>query len=113
MKDEYLILQGNRNLTDGLWDIELPLQKIYKVPKPIKFQDSQRIPKHSLSEMIRKNETKKDLSLYLNATCFSPVHSTFIKSIKNIQFTTQPGLTSKLVTKHIFTSSTTTKGQIN
>ena len=63
--------------------------------------------------IIRKNETKTDIASYLRAVFFGHVHSTFIKSIKTNQFTTCPGLTSKVVTKHISTIITTTKLHIN
>ena len=51
--------------------------------------------------------------MYLHASCFVHVHSTFIKAINNNRFTKWSGLTSKLVTKQLSTSITTTKGKIN
>ena len=56
---------------------------------------------------------KTDLASYLHAASFSPVHSTFIKAINNNQLNTCPGLTLKLVTKHLATSIATTKLHIN
>ena len=86
------------------------------VPKPSKDQDFtgfQPIPEHSISVIIRKNETKTDLFSYLHAACFSTVHSTLIKSIKNNQFTTWPTLTSTLFTKQLSTGITITKEHTN
>ena len=116
IKYEDLILQEKRNLTGGLWYIALPVPNIYIVPKPSKnqyFTVFQPIPEHSLSVIIRKIDTKTDLASYLHAACFSPVHSVFIKYIRNNQFTTCPVLTSKFVTKHLSTSIANTKGHIN
>ena len=116
VKKEYLILQVNRNLTDVLWDIILPVQNKYIVPTPSKGQDStvlQPIPEHSILVIIRKSETKIDLASYLHAACFSAVHSNFTKFISNNQLTTRPGLTSKLLIKHLSASIDTTKGYIN
>ena len=33
-----------------------------------------------------RNDTKKDLAAYLHVACFSPLHSTLIKSVNNNQF---------------------------
>ena len=54
-----------------------------------------------------------DLVSYVNATCFSHVHSTFIKATNNIQYNTWPGLTSELLPKHLSKIIATTKGHIN
>ena len=51
--------------------------------------------------------------MYLHVACFGTLHHTFIKVIRNNKFTTWPGLTSKLLTKHLSTIITTTKRQIH
>ena len=116
MKDEDLILQGKRNLTGGLWDIAIPVKKKSRVPQPSKYQEFtvfQPIIEHSLSVLIRKNETKTYLVSYIYASWFSPLNSALIKAIKSNQFNTRPGLTLKLVSKKLPTSITTTKRHIN
>ena len=55
MKNEYFILQGKINLTDGLWYIIPPVQNKYIVPEPSKDQYYtvfQPIPEHSLAVII-------------------------------------------------------------
>ena len=86
MEKEYLILQVYRNLTDGLWDIALPVKNEYIVPTPSKDQNFtalQPISEHSISVIILKSDTKTDLASYIHAACFSPSQSPFTKSINN------------------------------
>ena len=67
-KNNKKILQGPRNYTYGLWDINIPLQ-----------------PKHtqqSMSVIIQKNKAKKDLIQFYHAACFSPSVTTFYKAVK-------------------------------
>lgn len=93
-KDKKLILQGHRNLNDGLWDIHLsrdPLQ---------------------VNVILRKNMLKRDLATFLHAACFSPCTATFVKAIKNGNFATWPGLTEKLVTKFLAPSIATARGHM-
>jgi hypothetical protein len=59
------------------------------------------------------NSNKKDLINYLHAACFSPVKSTGITAIKNGHFTSWPGLTEHAVEKHLYKSTSTTKGHLN
>jgi hypothetical protein len=59
------------------------------------------------------NSNQKDLISYLHAACFSPVKSTWITAIKNGNFTSWPGLTEQAVEKHLYKSTSTTKGHLN
>ena len=53
------------------------------------------------SVIIRRYKTKSDLAQYLHGSCFSPVHSTFLKSIKNNHLLTWLGLNSNIVSKKV------------
>ena len=64
----------------------------------------------SINLTIRKNEKKKDLITFLHGTMCSIVPITWIKEIKNNQFTTWTGLTTDLVTKHLPASIFTAEG---
>ena len=66
----------------------------------------------TLSVIIRKNQTKADLARYLHAACFSPVKSTWKKSIQNNHFTTWPGLTLQLILNHLPLSQATVQGHV-
>ena len=49
--------------------------------------DTQQINNHKLALLTRKNETKHDTATFLTATCFNPVKSIMLQSIKNNYFT--------------------------
>ena len=53
--------------------------------------------------------TKSDLAIYYHRTAFFPVPSTFIAAINKGKFSTWPGLTSKLISKHLPKSLATEK----
>jgi hypothetical protein len=59
------------------------------------------------------NSNQKDLINYLHAACFSPVKSTWITAIKNVHFTSWPGLTEHAVEKNLSKSTSTTKDHLN
>ena len=54
--------------------------------------------------------TKPYLTMYYHRAAFSPVPTTFITAIKNGNFSTCPGLTSELISKHLPKSLATAKG---
>jgi hypothetical protein len=49
----------------------------------------------------------------LHAPCFSPVKSTWIKAIKNGNFSSWPGLNEHSVEKYLSKSTSTAKGHLN
>jgi hypothetical protein len=59
------------------------------------------------------NNNQKDLISYLHAACFSPVKSTWIKEIKNGNFSSWPGLNEHSVEKYMSKSTSTAKGHLN
>jgi hypothetical protein len=59
------------------------------------------------------NNNQKDLINYLHAACFSPVKSTWIKAIKNGNFSSWPGLNEHSVEKYLSKSTSTAKGHLN
>jgi hypothetical protein len=83
-KDKQCILQGKRNITDGLWDIAIPSTRALPRHTP---------PSHpQLNAIIRKDLSKTQLVQYLHGCCGSPVLSTWKKAIKNGNFITWPGI---------------------
>ena len=78
LKNQQLVLQGNRNLTDGLWDVPMPVQ--YPTFQP------------TINVIIKRNQTKIQLAEYLHKFSFSPAISTFLKAIKKGHFITWPGI---------------------
>ena len=54
--------------------------------------------------------TKPDLAMYYHRAAFSLIPTTFISAINNGNFSTWPGLTSDLISKHLPKSTATAKG---
>ena len=67
----------------------------------------------SLAVIIQKKKTHMELAQYLHAACFSPVKSTFVKGIKNNHFTSWPGLTPNIITKHLPDAVATVQGHLH
>ena len=53
--------------------------------------------------------TKPDLAMYYHRAAFSPVPTTFISAINNGNFSTWPGITAELISKHLPKSLATVK----
>jgi hypothetical protein len=70
-------MYGSRDPTSHLWRVDLK-QKMK--------------PKIAQYNHAHDNNNQKDLINYLHAACFSPVKSTWIKAIKNGNFSSWPGL---------------------
>ena len=71
------------------------------------------MPPNKLNVVIRKRELKSDLAAFLHGALFSPVTSTLTKAIDNNHFISWPGLTTKLIKKHLPKSVATAKGHLN
>ena len=56
---------------------------------------------NKINVVIRKRELKSDLASFLHGALFSPVTSTLTKAIDNNHFISWPGLTTKLIKKHL------------
>ena len=109
IKDTKCIIHGNRNFSDGLWDVKIP-----HVQSPLKIKSSAHnlnhglnyvvhMPnmkistykiQHSINAIIRKQQTKSKLWTYLHRCCGSPAISTWRKAIQNDNFITWPVIDS-------------------
>ena len=90
IKDSRVVMQGNRNLEDGLWDIP--------IEKPIC---------HKALAIITRDKMKKELIQYLHGCCFSPTPLTFLRAIKNGKFLAWPGLNIVNITRFLTAYITT------
>jgi hypothetical protein len=97
-KNGKCVMHGSRDRKSHLWRVSLKQR----------FGTNQVHCNHA-----HDNSNQKDLINYLHAACFSPVKSTWIKAIKNGNFTSWPGLTEDAVEKHLSKSTSTTKGHLN
>ena len=93
-KNAKIILSGQRNKVDGLWDIALQ--------NPTNKPSNVTINKQSLhaNAIIQKNLPKTHLAQYLHACAYSPALPTFKKAINNGQFITWPSI-ENLNFKHL------------
>lgn len=107
IKNGQVIIIGKRNATNGLWNI--PLAPKEKPPTPT---SSPRNVRHSANGAIQNVGTKQDLAAYFHACNFSPLPSTFLRAIKRGHYSSWPGLTDSLVTKHLPKSRATSKGHL-
>ena len=93
------VLNGTRNTSDGLWDVIIETSH----PKPpitaIIIQQE--------NSVLRLDKKKSELASCLHTAEGCPKRSTFIQVINNGNFITWPGLTSKIISKHIPLSLTT------
>ena len=106
MKHNQLIITGLRNHTNGLWNT--PME-----PTPHAQQPSKQSHLNQAKGIIRHDTTNRKLAQYFHASAFSPVNSTFIAAINNGHFTSWPGLSASLISKHLPQSPFTVKGHLD
>ena len=92
-------LQGFRDKRSGLYLTPLQPETPSNLTQPI-----------ATAGNVYRMRTQVDLAQYHHRSCLSPVQDTWNKAIEAGHFVTFPGLTSKLVTKHLPKSLNTTKG---
>ena len=68
--------------------------------------------KHRANSTIRCARYKNEFANFFHAVAFSPVPSTFIRTIHRGHFSSWPGLTTNLISKHLTKSITTSKGHL-
>ena len=84
------IIKGTRNNKTGMWEVPLGPQKSENVVNNIPAQTS-----------------KLELAKYLHAALFNPTTESLLKAIKQRFLKTWPGLTEKLIKKHLDKSRNT------
>ena len=99
-KNQHKILEGVRNPSDGLWDVEMP--------QPITTPSTSK-----LNVILKKDIKTRELIQYYQACCFNPRKTTFIKAIKNGNFLKWPGLTVAAVEKYFVPTMASAKGHLN
>jgi hypothetical protein len=92
IKNDQVIITGKR-MDNGLWSI------------PIVVPHS-----HQANGILRTDKVRSELATYHHATLGGPVPSTLLRAIKRGHLTTFPGLTTKLISKHLSKSTATVLG---
>jgi hypothetical protein len=94
IKDGQIIIKGKRNTTNGLWNIPL-------VPKSGTTFSTCTKQQHLADSVIRSKQTKSELAAFLHGCAFSPSTSTFLRAIRRGHFSSWPGLSESLISKHL------------
>jgi hypothetical protein len=97
-----------RNGINAMYGSRDPKSRLWRVDLKQKMN-----PSISQCNHAHDNNNQKDLMNYLHAACFSPVKSTWIKAIKNGNFSSWPGLNEHNVEKYLSKSTSTAKGHLN
>jgi hypothetical protein len=109
-KHRQVIITGERNSTNSLWNIPLaPKETLPEQPPSPGLPPKSR---HCANGAIRNIDTKQASAAFLHAFAFSPLPSTFPGAIQRGHFHSWPGLTASLVTKHLVKSLATIKGHL-
>jgi hypothetical protein len=91
-------MHGSRDPKSRLWQVDL---KHKNEPEIVQCNHA------------HDNHNQKIIISYLHAACFSPVKSTWIKEIKNGNFSSWPGLNEHTVDNHLSKFTFTTKCHLN
>lgn len=94
IKNHEIILTGNRNLRDGLWDIVLTPTE------------------HKANVIIKKSQTKIDLLNFIRGCLGNPTKSTFLRAARTGNLITFPGLDMDYINKHMQESIFSAKGHL-
>ena len=89
-------IKGTRNKKTGIWEVTLETQQ-----------------SEDFTNEILDQASKPELVQYLHAELFSPSTASLLKEIKQGFPKTWPGITEKLIKKHLEKKSTTTTGHLN
>ena len=105
--NKQVILQGKRDISTGMWNVELPTQKpaSSQPPDPNAIQ-------HTAQSAIAA-ETLGERIAFLHACAGSPAISTFRKAIQAGFYTTWPELTAERVDKYLVTPAATVQGHLD
>ncbi len=106
LKDGKAIIVGNRNAADGLWN--MPLAPKAMSPPTIAPSPSL----HQANGALHNRRTKQDLAACHHATMYSPKPSTFLRAVQRGHFTSWPGITTSLITKHLAKFCATSLGHL-
>ena len=115
MKNNKVILRARRNNVNGMYEVELPRPEPTEKLPQYKYHASQPGKQDyevSTANNVYEIKTKKEIIKFLHKAAGSPVKSTWIQAIKNGQYTTWPGLTTKIVEKYLEKSQATVKGHM-
>ena len=110
--DDSTKLTGTIYHNNGLYSIPLKGYPNATPPPPTPYQPDAAVQAYVFANSAYHMITLPALVQFLHRSCFSPVIDTWCKAIDAGYFTTWPGLTSKLVRKHLPAYIETAKGHL-
>ena len=105
IRNNKILIRGRRT-DNGLW--KLPIGSNHAAPTTTSSNNE-----HVANGVIQLDSTKRELAEYYGATLFNPVKSTIIHAINRHHFDTWPGMTSKLIRKHLPKRLATAQGHLD
>jgi hypothetical protein len=105
LKNNQVIIKGTR-MPNSLWSVPI-LASPNRQLNSVSILDP---PAHQANGVLRTDKPKQELATYLHATLGSPAPSTLLRAIRREHFSTIPGLTTNLISKHLPKSIATTLG---
>ena len=105
IKDNSILLEGQRDGTTGLWNVAVPTNQPVRAPGPNVLQ-------HAALSAIAA-ETVGERMAFLHACAGSPAISTFRAAISAGYFTTWPELTVAHVDKYLVEPAATVQGHLD
>ena len=109
-KNKQVVLHGDRNLEDKLWDIKFDQFGNHIRASTHQHNESDL---HCLNVIIPKDLSISKLIQFYQGCLFSPAKSTLLKAVNNNNFITWPGLTPTNVQKYYKDTVYTAKGHLN
>ena len=103
LKNNQTIIKGERT-DNGLWSIPLSDNQHKSSSSP---------HAEMANGIIRKDKTKSELAAYYAACCYNMRPSTLLRAIRLNYFTTWPGMTTSLISKHLPKSVASSKGHLD
>ena len=98
--NEKVIMTGNRNHNNKLWEVNLDKTSNAQSPEP-----------NQLNNVFKISSIQSSIN-YLHAACFYPTKTTWIKAINAGFFASWPKLTADAVKKHLNPSPISSRGRI-
>ena len=106
LKNNKVLIRGKRT-DNGLWQLPLSADHVIHGTSP------QPKEQHVANAVIRLDTTKGELAEYYGDTMFNPVKSTLLHALNRNHFNTWPGMTTKLMRKHLPNRIATAQGHLD
>ena len=117
LKNKKVIIEGDRNLKDGLWDVNLSSTTSTttdeQLPQKLRPIDNKSKYTCAINYLVQKDKTKLELAQYLHACAFSPSVKTLQACIRRGNFISWPGIEDLNFNSMLGTTMAPAKGHLN